>query len=325
MPFRSGGFQKIDNFIDNTVVKTLSSIINNEKNNKTTVIIITGATGSGKSKFAMQLAREIDGIIINADSRQIYKQIPIITAQPTNDEKQEIKHFLYSFQCIAETKKQYSVGNYLTDLSSTLNDIKKKYQSKVPIIVGGTMLYIDSILNGINNIPEIPTDISSAIRDKYKNTTTDIIYNDLKKLDSKYANIVDRNNQNRIIRGIEVFTVTGKSIVDFWKASERKQNKSIINYFNNIKKYIISVPRDILYERINQRFDLMIKTGAIEEAKALYDYCLSNNINIEKLPKTIGLQELFSYFQNKVSLHTAIEEAKQKSRNYAKRQMTWWR
>ena len=326
MACRNTGFEIIEkNNIDDNFISELSTQINQEKKITKTAIVITGATGCGKSSFALQLAKKIDGVIINADSRQIYKQIPIITAQPTNEEKQEIPHFLYGFKDITDIQKQYSVGDYLIDLTNTLTDIKNNYHKKTPIIVGGTMLYIDSMLNGINNIPEIPFDISKDIRNKYKNKSTETIFNDLKKIDSKYADIVDKNNTNRIIRGIEVFVATGKSIVDFWDNNRNNKNIVLNDYFGNIKKYIITLPRDILYERINKRFDLMIKSGGIEEAQMLYEYCLNKNIDIEKLPKTIGIQELFSYFQNKISLKTAIEKAKQMSRNYAKRQITWWK
>ena len=297
--------------------------INKKKSNHLTkkIIIITGATGSGKSAYAVELAKKINGVIINADSMQIYKQIPIISAQPNDTNTQNIGHYLYGFVDIFDTKNVYSVGKYLNDLKNTITHIKTNNPEKTPIIAGGTMLYIDAIINGLNIIPEIKSDVKDYVKNKYSNKNTEQIFQDLKKLDEKYANIVDKNNPQRVTRGIEVKLSTGKSIIDFWN---KKEEKSIFNDYE-IQKFVIDMPRNLLYDRINYRFDEMLKHEALDEVFLIYKHCLENNVDYNKLPKAIGLKEFFEFFDKKTSLEAAISSAKQHSRNYAKRQITWFR
>lgn len=287
------------------------------KNNKN-IVIITGATGSGKSSFALKLAQKINGVIINADSMQIYKQIPIISAQPSEIEKTNIEHYLYGFVDIF-SKNKYSVGEYLLDLKNILEEINKNKEQKIPIIVGGTMLYISSILNGLNEIPKISDHIRNNIRIKYKDKTTEEMFDELKKVDVKYAKIVDKNNPHRILRGLEVKLSTGLSIIDFWN---KKKHKSLLEDYN-VKKIIIDIQRDELYKRINRRFDEMLKNNVLDEAKQIYDYATDKKINLQSIPKAIGLHELFEYFGKKMSMETIVNKIKQLSRNYAKRQLTW--
>ena len=281
------------------------------------IFVITGATASGKSDFAFKLAKKNNGVIINADSMQIYKQIPIISAQPKEKDKTSISHYLYGFVDIFNKEKQYSVGDYILVLESILTNIKS---DKTPIIVGGTMLYIDAILHGLSYIPLIRDDVKFEVREKYKHALSDEIFSDLKLIDEKYAKIVDKSNTQRLIRGIEVKLSTGISIVDFWK---QKQNSILERY--NVEKIIIDVPREELYKKINNRFDKMIENGVIDEAMSVYNYSINNNIDYTKLPKAIGLHEFFNFFNGTISLDEAINKAKQFSRNYAKRQLTWFR
>lgn len=292
-----------------------------QSSKKKNIIIITGATGSGKSSIAIDLAKKNNGIIINADSMQIYKQIPIITAQPDEKDLSQVKHLLYGFVDIFDTKNIYSVGKYLSDLQQTIQDIEVNEPDKIPIIVGGTMLYIDAILHGLSEMPTISEDIKKEIRNKYKKKTANEIFEDLKKIDKEYAKIVDKNNPQRLIRGIEVKLSTGMSITEFWK--KNKQQSLFKDY--NIKKIIVDLPREKLYERINNRFDIMLKNGALKEAKKIYDQCNLQGFKHQDIPKAIGLHEFFDYFDGKISLETAIDKAKQLSRNYAKRQLTWHR
>jgi len=287
--------------------------------NKKNIIIITGATGSGKSKLAIEIAKNNNGEIINADSMQIYKQIPIISAQPNEEEKKIINHHMYGFLDITKTSFNYSVGNYLHDLQNTIKTIIDK--NKTPIIVGGTMLYIDAIINGINEIEDIKQEIKKEVEEKFNNKQTNEIFDFLQSIDEKYAKIVDKNNKARLIRGIEVKLSSGKSIIDFWD----KKNKNFFTDEFNFDKYIIEIQREKLYERINQRFDKMLDLGAIDEIKNLFKQCKVKNIDLNKIPKAIGLHEFFDYFENKISLEKAIELSKQHSRNYAKRQLTWFR
>ena len=282
---------------------------------KKKIIIITGATGSGKSKYAIELAQKIGGEIINADSMQIFNQIPIITAQPSENDKQKVKHHLYGFQDVFDNT--FSVGKYLNKLEEVLENIDENI---IPIIVGGTMMYVDTIVNGINKIPEIGADITNEIREKYKNKNADEIFNDLKKIDNDYASVVDKNNTQRLIRGIEVKIGTGKSILEFW--NNTNENVFIQKY--DIEKYIIIHNRYILYDRINKRFDKMIENGAVEEAKKIKKLIEVNKLDKNKLPKAIGLQYLLDVLDKKITLETAIELSKTDSRHYAKRQITWF-
>ena len=286
---------------------------------KRKAIIITGPTGSGKSDLAIQIGLKNNGVIINADSMQIYKQIPIISAQPSLEDKERIEHFLYGFIDIKNTSHIYSVGDYLQDLKRVLDDILKT--NKTPIIVGGTMLYIQSIANGLNEIDNIPDNIKQEIRNKYLNKSANELFEELQNIDEKYSKIVDKNNTHRLLRGLEVKIATNRSIVDFW--NDKKNN--VFDELFEFEKYVIDMPRDILYDRINSRFDKMVQNGAVEEVRQLFNECIKDNIDLYKLPKAIGLYELFKYFQNELSLQDAIEKSKQFSRNYAKRQMTWFR
>ena len=286
---------------------------------KRKAIIITGPTGSGKSDLAIQIGLKNNGVIINADSMQIYKQIPIISAQPSLEDKERIEHFLYGFIDIKNTSHIYSVGDYLQDLKRVLDDILKT--NKTPIIVGGTMLYIQSIANGLNEIDNIPDNIKQEIRNKYLNKSANELFEELQNIDEKYSKIVDKNNTHRLLRGLEVKIATNRSIVDFW--NDKKNN--VFDELFEFEKYVIDMPRDILYDRINSRFDKMVQNGAVEEVRQLFNECIKDNIDLYKLPKAIGLYELFNYFQNELSLRDAIEKSKQFSRNYAKRQITWFR
>ena len=281
-------------------------------------IVITGATGSGKSKFAIALARKYNGVIINADAMQIYKQAPILSAQPDINDKSQVQHLLYGFVDIFEDKR-YSVGKYLTDLDATLKNLKEK----TPIIVGGSMMYIEAILNGIDEIPEIEEQTRQQILKNLQNKTAKQLFEILAKIDEKYAKIVDKNNTQRLLRGIEVKLATGKSIVDFWKKNSNKKSGLLQKY--QLERLITEISRDKLYDNINKRFDDMIKNGAIDEAKMIYNECKEKNKDIKSIPKIIGLKEFFDYFESKVSLETAIENAKQSTRHYAKRQLTWFR
>lgn len=280
---------------------------------KKKVIILTGATGSGKTALAIDMAKKCNGIIINADSMQIYKDIPIITAQPTANEQQEIKHYLYNF--VELNDNTYSVGKYLQDLKQLLDKIKQEQPEKTPIIVGGTMLYIDAIINGLSKIPEIDKNITNEIRQQYKNKNIVDIFNDLQNIDFEYSNIVDKTNPARLIRGIEVKRATGKSILDFWK----EKNNNIFNNDYYFEKYLLNVEREKLYDKINKRFDNMIKSGAIEEAKNI------KKKNLTWLPKAIGLNHLLHYLNNDISIDIAIDLSKKDSRHYAKRQITWFK
>ena len=176
-------------------------------------------------------------------------------------------------------------------------------------------------MNILNTIPNIKTGIREEIRQKYQHLTPENIFADLQKIDNKYSNIVDKNNRQRLLRGIEVKLSTGKSILDFWK--EKKHNIFEKDYF--FEKYIVSLERDMLYSRINSRVDAMLKAGLLEEIEKVKYIIMEQNIQQNQLPKAIGLNHLLDYLNGKITLNIAIDLMKKDSRHYAKRQMTWWR
>lgn len=283
------------------------------------IIIITGPTGSGKSSYAIQLAQKINGVIINADSMQIYRHLPIITAQPDNKDIKLVNHYLYGF--LELNDKSYSVGQYIKDLEKTLSSLKQLYPEKTPIIVGGTMLYVDTIINGLNSIPEIKIEIRDNIRKKYQYKTVESIFADLQKIDKQYSNIVDKHNRQRIMRGIEIKLSTGKSILDFWK--EEKNNIFKKDYF--FETQIVLLERNILYKRINDRVDFMLKNGLLEEVHNVKTIMIEQNISQNQLPKVIGLNYMLDYINKKITIDLAVDLMKKDSRHYAKRQITWWK
>lgn len=289
-------------------------------------IIITGATGSGKSKRALEMAEDINGagrscVVINCDAMQIYKELPIITAQPDAADTAKTEHLMYGFRSIFEEEK-YSVGKYLQDLRATIDGLNGDC---IPIIVGGSMMYVEAIIEGIDEIPEIDAAQLVKMRNFFEKKSTKDLFQILLKKDKKYADFLiekdAENNRQKVTRALEVVSATGKSIMDFW-GNKRK----LFNDFQ-FEKYITNLDRERLYEKINKRFDKMLLEGALEEVKTVHEKAKKNNYEEvkKKLPKVIGLREFFDYFDGLITLDTAIEEAKQASRRYAKRQLTWFR
>ena len=289
---------------------------------KANVVILTGATGSGKSKIALNLAKKNNGVIINADSMQVYKHIAIITAQPSEQDKKTVPHFMYSCEDFFE---KYSVGKYLQDLEQTLLQIDAEGKYENVIIVGGTMMYISAIVNGLSSIPDIPKGFSKELYKNYTNFDAKKLYQELLRIDPDYAVVVDKNNPHRLLRGIAVKSFTGKSILDFWK----KGTKNKILAERNAKFCIVNHPRDILYKRIDDRFDLMLDDGLLDEVEhvnlLIRERLADKSLPNVSIPKAIGLQHMLDYVNGKVSLSVATDLAKRDSRHYAKRQMTWFR
>ena len=289
-------------------------------------IIITGATGSGKSKRALEIAEDIKRagrpcVIINCDAMQIYKELPIITAQPDAADMAKTEHLMYGFRSIFEEDK-YSVGKYLHDLRTTIDGLSGDC---IPIIVGGSMMYVEAIIEGIDEIPEIEATKLIEMRYFFEKKSTKDLFQILVEKDKKYADFLIKKdastNRQKVTRALEVVCATGKSIMNFWG-----QKRKIFNDFQ-FEKYITSLDREKLYEKINKRFDKMLLEGALEEVKAVHEEAKKNHYEEVKkaLPKVIGLREFFDYFDGLITIDTAIEEVKQVSRRYAKRQLTWFR
>lgn len=259
------------------------------------VIVITGPTAVGKTKLSIELAKKLNGEIINADAMQVYKGLNIGTAKVTEKEKENIPHHLFD---IKEVEEEYSIYNYQKDCRKVIDDILRR--NKTPILVGGTGLYIKAALYDYKLSEE-------KTNNTYDNLTTEEIYKELLKLD-KDINI-DKNNRRRLIRALNYYKENNTSI------SNNKTNKLLYDTI-----FIgLTTDREILYKKINQRVDNMIENGLLEEVKYYYD----KNIKTKPLINGIGYKELYNYFDGLCSKEEAVEKIKQNSRHYAKRQYTF--
>lgn len=270
--------------------------------------VIFGATASGKTALGIKLAQELDGVVINADSMQVYREIPIITAQPTPDELIQAPHLLYGYKSVFE---KHSVAIWLHDV---VPEIKSALDSgKTPILVGGTGLYIDSLINGISDIPDVPSAIEEDLR---ANHSCEELYNKLLELDPSMAEKLKPNDKQRIARALGVVLSSGKSL-NYWQ-----QQKSPPPFDRSLFHLIwLNPDRATVYAKINNRFDSMLENGLLTEVTELYKKCISDRM----IPKAHGIPELFAYLRGEASLAQACDKAKQNTRNYAKRQLTWAR
>ena len=278
---------------------------------KSKIILISGPTSSGKSNFAIKLAKKIKGEIINADSMQVYKQLQILTARPKKEDLKKIKHHLYGF---CDVRKKYSTGEWLKILLKKIKDIRKR--KKVPIIVGGTGLYFKALTDGLVKIPNIPIKVRNKIRLMQKKLGQKEFYNKLLKLDPLIKNKIEKNDVQRSIRAYEIKNYTKISIINWFK----KTKKYIAS--DEFVKLYIDYPRDSLISRINMRVDNMFTNGAIEEVRRF------NKLKVKKensSNKVIGIKEISSLLNKQSTLEQAKELIAIKTRQYAKRQVTWAR
>ena len=278
---------------------------------RSNIILVAGPTASGKSKFAVNLAKKINGEIINADSMQVYKQLKILTARPNKKDQKKVKHHLYG---IIDVKKSFSTGKWLKLTTKKINEIRKR--KKIPILVGGTGLYFQSLVNGLVKIPNIPINFRNKIRSLQKKIGQKKFYSKLLKIDPKVKNKFDLNDVQRSIRAFEIKTYTKVSMYD-WIS----KTKPIFNEKLFIKLYI-EFDRQKLIERIKKRVNTMIQNGAIQEVEKF------NKLKIKKdksINKVIGIEEFNNYLNKKITLEHAKELISIKTRQYAKRQSTWAR
>tara|TARA_B100000900_G_scaffold355697_1_gene325048 strand:- start:470 stop:1378 length:909 start_codon:yes stop_codon:yes gene_type:complete len=275
------------------------------------IILVSGPTASGKSKFAILLAKKINGEIINADSMQVYKELKILTARPKKKDQKNIKHHLYGFQSV---KKNFSTGEWQKLAVKKINEIKKR--KKTPILVGGTGLYFKSITDGFSKIPKVPINFRKKIRNLQKKIGQKNFYKKLKILDRSVKNKIDPNDIQRSIRAYEVKSYTKVSLYEWI-------NKTVKNFKDDefIKIYI-DFPRNDLIKKINLRVDEMFKNGAIEEVKNF----VKLKVRKDKSPnKVIGIGEIQKYLANQENLVNVKDLIAIKTRQYAKRQITWSR
>tara|TARA_B100001769_G_scaffold118903_1_gene92746 strand:- start:374 stop:1294 length:921 start_codon:yes stop_codon:yes gene_type:complete len=278
---------------------------------KSKIILISGPTASGKSKFAISLAKNINGEIINADSMQVFKELKILTARPNIKDANKIKHHLYGYKSV---KENYSVGDWLKDSKIKIFNIKKK--NKVPILVGGTGLYFKALIDGIVKIPNVPISIRNKIRQKHIKIGQNKFYSELVKIDPISKNMINKNDSQRTIRAFEVKKFTKKSLFDWYKSTSPDFKK------NEFVKLYIDYPRTELLKQISKRTDAMIKDGAILEADRFNKLKISKDLSSSKV---IGLTEIKDYLNKKISLNDLKEQISIKTRQYAKRQSTWSR
>ena len=278
---------------------------------KSKIILISGPTASGKSKFAIQLAKKINGEVINADSMQIFKELKILTARPQRNDLINIKHHLYGFKSV---KDNYSTGNWLKDAKKKINNVKKK--KKIPILVGGTGLYFKALIDGIVKIPDIPLTIRNRIRKKQSKIGQIKFYSELIKLDPLCKKKINKNDSQRSIRAYEVKKFTNKSLFDWYSETYSEFNQ------DSFIKLHIDYPREKLIERISIRTNEMLRDGAIKEAKRFYKLRVKKDLSSNKV---IGLSEIKEYLDKRIDLTELKEKISIKTRQYAKRQSTWAR
>ena len=278
---------------------------------KSKIILIYGPTASGKSYFAVQLAKKINGEIINADSMQIFKELKILSARPFKKDYQKIKHHLFGFISV---KKNFSTGEWLKLVHKKILDIKKR--KKIPILVGGTGLYFKALTEGLVSIPKIPTKFREKIRSLHKKLGTKKFFLELLKLDPLVKNKIDPSDTQRSIRAYEIKLFTKKSMYTWFKNTKSNYEK------DDFYKIYIDFPRKELLKKIEMRTKKMLRNGAVREVKKF------NKLKVSKdktANKAIGINEVREFITKKIEINELIEKITIKTRQYAKRQSTWGR
>ena len=276
------------------------------------LIVITGPTGVGKTELCLQIAEHYGIDIINADSRQIFAEIPIGTAAPTAEQMQRVRHYFVGSHHIGD---YYSASSYEQDvlkLLPTLQHPTSDLNHPIALLAGGSMMYIDAVCNGIDDIPNIREDIRNEMKRRLEVEGLDSLLEELSRLDPEHYAIVDRKNPRRILHALEICHQTGKTYTSFRTGEKRKRPFNII-------KIGLNRDRDELYERINQRVLDMMGQGLEQEARAMLPYRELNALN------TVGYKEMFQYFDGVIPLEEAIRQIQSNSRRYARKQLTWYK
>ena len=275
--------------------------------NKKTLISIVGPTAIGKTALAIQIAQHFNTEIISADSRQFFREMDIGTAKPSRDELAAAQHHFINSHSITQL---FSTGDFEIEGLQKLAEIFDQYHTA--IMVGGSGLYVNALINGLDEMPEIDLSIREKLNKQFEIEGLSSIQEQLSILDPEYYAKVDQNNPQRMIRGLEVFLSTGKKLSSMLSATKK------VRPFNMIK-IGLNTDRAILYDRINQRVNQMIANGLVEEVKSLWSFRKYNALN------TVGYSEIFDYLDGKIELDDAINAIKQNTRRFAKRQLTWFR
>ena len=285
------------------------------------LVVILGPTGVGKTEKSLELAEQWGCPIVSADSRQIYRDLPIGTAAPSSEEQARVKHYFIGTKDLHET---YNAGQYARDCKNLLAELFKTHEQV--IMVGGSMMYIDAVCKGLDNIPDVPIEVREQVRNQYQEKGLEWLQAEVQRLDPTYWQKVDQQNPQRLMHCIEVTLASGQPYSNFRKGGLSAEERGF-----DVEYIMIERPREELYERINLRVHKMIELGLLEEALGAFQKLhidLNTSDPSENLPNsinTVGYKELLKYFRGEWSLERAITMIQQNSRHYAKRQMTWWR
>ena len=272
-----------------------------------TLIVITGPTAVGKTALCLEIAQHFGIPIINADSRQIYRELKIGTASPTDEQLRQVPHYLVGTLSLQD---YYSASLFEQQVLEILNKEFQKHD--IALLTGGSMMYIDAVCDGIDDIPTVDDETRNMLKRRLADEGLEALVEELKVLDPEYYNIVDKQNPRRVVHGLEICLMTGKTYTSFRK-KEKKQRPF------HIVKIGVNRPREELYLRINQRVDQMMADGLLEEVRSVYDQRNSNALN------TVGYKELFDYIDGRWSLEEAVERIKGNTRRYARKQLTWFK
>jgi len=272
-----------------------------------TLISIVGPTAIGKTALAIQVALHFGTEIISADSRQFFKEMAIGTAKPNAAELATVKHHFIDSHSVTQL---FSTGDFEVEGLKTLEEIFKKHD--LAIMVGGSGLYVNALINGLDEMPDIDLSIREKLNKQFEEEGLAVIQNQLSQLDPEYFSKVDQQNPQRMIRGLEVYLSTGQKLSSMLSATKKERPFNII-------KIGLNTDRAILYDRINSRVDQMIDDGLVDEVKSLIPFKKYNALN------TVGYSEIFDYLDGKLSLEDAVSAIKQNTRRFAKRQLTWFR
>lgn len=272
-----------------------------------TLLVIVGPTGVGKTEVSLRVAEALGCPIVNADSRQVYREIPIGTAAPTAAEMARVAHYFVGCKSVAE---DYNAGQYERDVMALLPRLFAEHETVV--LTGGSMLYVDAVCKGLDEIPTVSAEVQQQVRGRYAEEGLAWLQEEVQRRDPAYWEKVDRQNPQRLIHCLEVSMQTGKPYSALRKGVAKTRDFRIV-------KVVLTRPREELYERINKRVEQMMAAGMEEEARAVYAYRKCNSL------QTVGYRELFAYMDGEYDRARAVELIQQNSRRYAKRQLTWFR
>jgi tRNA dimethylallyltransferase len=272
-----------------------------------TLIVVTGPTAVGKTALTIEIAKHYGIPIINADSRQIYQELKIGTASPTAEQMQQVKHYFVGTKSITD---YYNASMYEQEVVQLLE--KLFVDSPIQLLSGGSMMYIDAVCNGIDDIPTVRDDIRNEMKRRYQEEGLDALCEDLRRLDPEHYEVVDRQNHRRVIHALEICYQTGKTYTSF-RTQKRKERPF------QIVKIGLTRDRQELYDRINQRVDTMMSEGLLDEVRSVSAYRSTNALN------TVGYKELFDYLDGRWPLEEAVERIKGNTRRYARKQLTWYK